>query len=202
MLRIEGIVDIARRRAAKQRAGIADGSQRPAMQKPLRQVGISNKRPAESHEVGETGVKNALRLLLIVIPGHDQRAAEGCAQRVAEVSGNGWGIVPVRFRQMDKGDALLFAPGRQGKDGVDHLRVIHPALGNEGGKADARPLAADCVADGGQYLLGKTDPVVQATAVLIGTLVGGPPQELVDQIAIAACTSTPSNPAAIALRAA
>lgn len=73
-----------------------------------------------------------------------------------------------------------------GKDGVDHLRVIHPALGNEGGKADARPLAADCVADGGQYLPGKTDPVVQATAVLIGTLVGGPPQELVDQIAIAA----------------
>ena len=33
---------------------------------------------------------------------------------------------------------------------------------------------------------GKTDPVVQAAAVLIGTLVGGPPQELVDQIAIAA----------------
>lgn len=96
MLRIEGIVGIARRRAAKQRAGIADGRQRPAVQKPLRQVGIGNKRPAESHEVGETGVKNALRLLLIVIPGHDQRAAEGRAQRVAEVSGNGWGIVPVR----------------------------------------------------------------------------------------------------------
>ena len=92
MLRIEGIVGIARRRAAKQRAGIADGRQRPAVQKPLRQVGIGNKRPAESHEVGETGVKNALRLLLIVIPGHDQRAAEGRAQRVAEASGNGWGI--------------------------------------------------------------------------------------------------------------
>lgn len=202
MLRIEGIVGIAHLCPAKQRGGIADGRQRPAVLKPLRQVRISNKRPAESHQVGETGGEDTFRLLLIVIAGHDQGAAEGRAQRVTKVLGNGWRIVPVRLRQVDKGDTLLFAPGRQGKDGVDHLRVVHPALGNEGGKADARPLAANDVADGGQHLLGKTDPVAQATAVLISTLVGGTPQELVDQIALPPCTSTPSNPAAIALRAA
>jgi hypothetical protein len=70
------------------------------------------------------------------------------------------------------------------------------------GKGGCPSARGQCVADGGQHLLGKTDPVVQAAAVLIGTLVGGPPQELVDQIAIAAVYFHAVKPAAIALRAA
>lgn len=88
--------------------------------------------------------QNALRLLLIVIG--RQRAAEGRApDGVAEVSGNGWGIVPVRLRQMDKGDALLFAPGRQGKDGVDPCGSFIPRWVMKGERrmpVRSRPIAS------------------------------------------------------------
>ena len=85
---------------------------------------------------------------------------------------------------MDISDTFLFTPCSQREDRFNHLRVVHSALGDEWGKAYARARSADGVADSLQHLLRKTDPVSQATAILIGTFVRCPAKKLIDQITI------------------
>jgi hypothetical protein len=179
--RIVGVADLG---TAEQRGAVEVG-QGQVFDQAAREIRVGHEGTAEGHQVGIAVFQHPLRTRLVVVAGHDDGVAETLAQLLAECFGH-HRIVPVRFHQVQVGNAALLQPGGRIQDGRQDVRAIHAACGQEGRQADRGAMRTDFIGHGIDHLLQETQPVLARTAVFIGTYIGGGAQELVHQVTIGA----------------